>query len=116
MYFAPVDSLIASISLSAAFVALCFSGVSLILHFIRRRQPPEVSELWTAVQEARTQHLDLLDKVEHWRRRDSVRRARQGAEDKQQVAASEDQTPADYKKELRRRVAASGMSMAGARE
>lgn len=111
-----MDSVIASISLSAAFVALCFSGVSLILHFIRRRQPPEVSELWTAVQEGRTQHLDLLDKVEHWRRRDSVRRARQGAEDKQTAAVAEEQTPAEHKIELRRRAAAAGLGIAGARE
>jgi len=111
-----VDSLIASISLSAAFVALCFSGVSLILHFIRRRQPPEVSELWTALQEAKTQHLDLLDKVEHWRRRDSVRRARQGAEDKQTEAMTAEQTPADYKAELRRRAMARGMGIAGGKE
>jgi len=111
-----MDSLIASISLSAAFVALCFSGVSLILHFIRRRQPPEVSELWTAVQEARTQHLDLLDKVEHWRRRDSVRRARQGAEDKQEAAVAVEPTPAERKVELRRRAMAQGLGIAGAKE
>ncbi len=111
-----MDSLIASISLSAAFVALCFSGVSLILHFIRRRQPPEVSELWTAVQEGRTQHLDLLDKVEHWRRRDSVRRARQGAEDKAQVVAVDEQTPAEKKVELRRRATGLGLGIAGSHE
>ena len=108
-----MDSLIASISLSAAFVALCFSGVSLILHFIRRRQPPEVSELWTALQETKTQHLDLLDKVEHWRRRDSVRRARQGAEDKQDAIVKTEPTAADYKNELRRRATAAGMGLAG---
>jgi len=111
-----MDSLIASITASAAVVALIFSTVSLILHFIKRRQPPEVEELWTAFQEQKTQHLDLLDKVEHWRRRDSVRRARQGAEDKQAVVATAEQSPAEYKNELRRRATARGMGIAGAKE
>jgi len=96
-------------------VALCFSCVSLVLHFVRRKEPPEVAEVWTALQEAKTQHLDLLDKVEHWRRRDSVRRARQGAEDAREVTAPA-QTPAEKKIELRRRVTAAGLNIAGSRE
>jgi len=111
-----MDSLIASISLSAAFVALCFSGVSLILHFLKRRQPPEVEELWTAFQQQKTQHLDLLDKVEHWRRRDSVRRARQGAEDKQTEVAVAEQTPAERKLALRRRASGLGLGLIGGGE
>jgi len=110
-----VDVVLASIALSAAFVAVCFSAVSLILLFIRRKQPPEVEELWTALQQQKTQHLDLLDKVEHWRRRDGVRRARQGAEDKAESA----QAPAsaeEHKLQLRRRVAAAGLGVAGSRE
>jgi len=107
-----VDLILASISLSAALVAVIFSVVSLIIHFIRRKESPEVAEVWTALQEQKTQHLDLLDKVEHWRRRDSVRRARQGAEDKQELAAAP-VTTADRKAELRRKVAAAGLSISG---
>lgn len=107
-----MDPLIASIGLSASFVALCFAGFSLFLHFVRRKEPPEVAELWTALQEAKTQHLDLLDKVEHWRRRDSVRRARQGAEEKLKEAPLP-QTPEERKLELRRRVTAAGLSVPG---
>ena len=110
-----MDTLAASIALSAAFVALCFSAVSLILHFIRRKEPPEVSEVWTALQQQKTQHLDLLDKVEHWRRRDGVRRARQGAEDKRDAVPAAT-TPEEKKAELRRRVAAAGLGIAGSRE
>lgn len=110
-----MDLVLASISLSGAFVALCFAAVSLVLHFVRRKEPPEVSEIWTALQEVKTQHLDLLDKVEHWRRRDSVRRARQGAEDAQSPAAPPS-TPEEKKAELRRRVTAAGLGIAGSRE
>ena len=110
-----MDSLIASISLSAAFVALCFSTVALMIHWFKRKEPPEVTEVWTAIQSLKTDHLDLLDKVEHWRRRDSVRRARQGAEDKA-TAVPLAVTPEEKKAELRRRVAAAGLGIAGSRE
>ncbi len=106
-----MEPLVASISLSAAFVALCFAGFSLFLHFVRRKQPPEVAEVWTAIQEARTQHLDLLDKVEHWRRRDSVRRARQGAEEKAGEVVV-DPTPQERKLALRRKATAAGLNIA----
>lgn len=110
-----MDPLIASIALSAAFVALCFSTVALMIHWFKRKEPAEVTEVWSAIQALKTDHLDLMDKVEHWRRRDSVRRARQGAEDKA-APAVEPETPADRKAELRRKAVAAGLTMAGGRD
>jgi len=64
----------------------------------------------TRIQELQTQHLDLLDKVEHWRKRDNVRRARQGAEDKLN-AEPVPSTPAEYKNSLRAKATAAGMGI-----
>jgi len=107
--------LIASISLSGALFALGLSIVSLVLHWTRRDEPPEITKILSRIQEIQTQHLDLLDKVEHWRKRDNVRRARQGAEDK--LNETGDQQPPDsaaqYKANLRRRATAAGFGIAG---
>jgi len=104
----------ASISLSLAVLAIGFSTVSLVLHWIRERNEPDITEVWSRLQGLQTDHLDLLDKVEHWRKRDNVRRARQGAEDK----ANEPSTPAAdsgaiRKRVLRERAAALGLGTVG---
>ncbi len=102
-----MNALVVSICLSAAVFALGLSIVSLVLHWTRRLESPEIEALVTRIQEIQTQHLDLLDKVEHWRRRDNVRRARQGAEEKRE----NDSAPIaqDAKAELRRRAAQAGL-------
>ena len=51
--------------------------------------------------------LNVLDQVKHWRNRDSVRRAREGAQ-KKLDDQGEGATVVDYKTELRRRVMAAG--------
>jgi len=110
-----MNSLMASIALSGALFALSLSIVSLVLHWTRRDEPPEITKILSRIQELQTQHLDLLDKVEHWRKRDNVRRARQGAEDKLNER-SEDKPPdnaAEYKQNLRRRATAAGFGIAG---
>ena len=104
-----MNALVVSICLSAAVFALGLSIVSLVLHWTRRLESPEIEALVTRIQEVQTQHLDLLDKVEHWRRRDNVRRARQGAEDKLADAAAPIST--DPKRELRKRAAAAGVGV-----
>ena len=102
-----MDALIVSICLSSAIFALGLSIVSLVLHWTRRINSPEIAGLLTRLQEMQTQHLDLLDKVEHWRRRDNVRRARQGAEEKREQET--EATPLDTKADLRRRALAAGL-------
>jgi len=92
-------------------MALVLSVVSLVLHYIRRSETPEYTALSAQIRALDAELVDLMDKVKHWRNRDNVRRARQGAEDK---AAAEvaPATPADYKKALRSRAISQGLGMA----
>jgi len=106
-----MDSVVyVAISLSGVLLALVLTVISLGLHWIKRRTIPELEDVYTRLQALHTQHLDLLDKVEHWRKRDNVRRARQGAEEKLEAAA-EPTTPAEKKAQLRARATAAGMGM-----
>ena len=105
-----MNALVVSICLSMAVFALGLSVVSLVLHWTRRLDSPEIEALESRIQEIKVQHLDLLDKVEHWRRRDNVRRARQGAEDK--LAENTAPVATDPKAELRRRASAAGLGFA----
>lgn len=106
----PMPFWFASIALSLSVFALALTVISLVLHWIKRAEPPEITGVLTRIQELQTQHLDLLDKVEHWRKRDNVRRARQGAEDKLN-AAPDPSTPAEYKSQLRAKATAAGMGI-----
>lgn len=109
-----MELLLAGISLSVAVVAVLFSAVSLVLHYVRRAEPPEVTELHTKLHAIQSDHTDLLDKVTHWMRRDAVRRARAGAEAKADEGVA--LPGVDTKAALRRRVMASGLGVAGASE
>jgi len=101
---------LASISLSGVLIALVLSVVSLVLHYIRRSETPEYTALSAQIRSLDAELVDLMDKVKHWRNRDNVRRARQGAEEKaaEQVVAV---TPADYKAALRSKALAAGLGV-----
>jgi hypothetical protein len=58
-------------------LALGFSSVALALHWVRGKEHPDVTALKADI-------LDMWDKVEHWRKRDSVRRARDSQYDTEQ--------------------------------
>jgi len=103
-----VDALI---SLSGALIALTLSVVSLILHYVRRTETPEYTALSSQVRALEAEIVDLMDKIKHWRNRDNVRRARQGAEEKV-AAAGEPQTPAELKQQLRDKANALGLGIA----
>lgn len=94
-----------AISLTGVLVALVLSVISLSLHWRDRDESPAIAALSTRIQEVQLQILDLGDKVQHWRQRDSVRKAREGAQ-KKLDEAGEGATVVDYKTELRRRVMA----------
>jgi len=104
-----MNALVVSICLSAAVFALGLSVVSLVLHWTRRLQSPEMEALESRIQEMKVQHLDLLDKVEHWRRRDNVRKARDKVEENRLEAAAP--VAQDAKAELRKRAAAAGLGV-----
>jgi len=99
-----------AISLSGVLIALVLSTVSLVLHYIRRAETPEYTALSSQIRGLEAELVDLMDKVKHWRNRDNVRRARQGAEEKANAEVSP-ATPADYKKALRSRALAQGMGV-----
>ena len=84
-------------ALALAALSIALSGVSLALHWVRGREHPDVSQL-------RTEQLDLLDRVEHWMKRDRVRRLRDSAPDLEQLPLSQMTPPADRKAALRERL------------
>jgi len=104
-------SIDALISLTGALIALTLSIVSLVIHYVRRTETPEYTALSSQIRALDAELIDLVDKVKHWRNRDNVRRARQGAEEKA-AAADAPETPADYKTALRRKAMAAGLGVA----
>lgn len=103
--------LIAGISLSTALLAVTLSAVSLVLHYVRRKETPEYTALSSQIRTLEAELVDVLDKVKHWRNRDNVRRAREGSERKAEDAAPPE-TPAEYKESLRRKATARGLGIA----
>jgi len=97
-----MPSIYASLALSGALIALTLSVVSLVLHYIRRSETPEYTALSSQIRALDAEIIDLMDKVKHWRNRDSVRAAREGSAKKLE-AHTEPTTKAEYKSQLRRR-------------
>jgi hypothetical protein len=61
--------------LAASFIAICLSAVSLLIHWRDHRAPTPAS-LTAEVQALRIAQADVVDRLEHWTRRDRVRRLR----------------------------------------
>lgn len=61
--------------LAAAFVAISLSAVSLALHW-RNRGTPTTIALAGQVEQLRLGQIEVVDRLEHWTRRDRVRRLR----------------------------------------
>jgi len=108
-----MDALVTSIVLSGALIALTFSIISLVLHWIRRTETPEYTALSGRITELDLQILNVMDQVKHWRSRDSVRKAREGAQKKLDEAEQGD-IEVPYKTQLRRRVIAANTPKAAA--
>ena len=60
--------------------ALLIAGLSLVFHWARGQEHPDVSEVRKQIQEISLAHADLVDKVTHWQRRDRVRKLRESHE------------------------------------
>ena len=111
VYVISVDfALIAGISLSIAVFALAVSVISLVIHYVRRKETPEYTALSSQIRALEAELVDLMDKVKHWRNRDNVRRARQGAEEKL-ASVPEPSTPAEHKAVLRAKATAAGLGI-----
>jgi hypothetical protein len=70
----------ALIGAAVSAVALLLSAVSLGIHWLERKSTPQVDHLNARIDSLQTSQLDILDKVEHWQRRDRVRRVRDAQE------------------------------------
>lgn len=61
--------------LAMSFIAICLSAVSLSIHWSKRGTPTTES-LSSQVEGLRLAQIDVVDRLEHWTRRDRVRRLR----------------------------------------
>ena len=105
-----VDLVLASVTLSGALIALVLSVVSLVLHYVRRKETPEYTALSAQIRALDAELIDMMDKVKHWRNRDQVRNVREKAEAKA-AEPTEGDTPAEKKRQLRARATAAGMGI-----
>ena len=87
------DAALALLALGCAVVSLYFRAV-----------PPELHNVTTQVRSLDSDLSELSDKVNHWMRRDAVRRARAGREEGDAGASSSPATPMTRKQELRARI------------
>ena len=87
-------------------LSLGISIVSLMLHWKRPEQHPDTARVEQDLAAVRTAHMELLDKVEHWMKRDRVRKAREGRQTKPEAVSDDEPdniTPLDRKAQLRKR-------------
>lgn len=89
------------VATSVAVFALLIAGLSLVLHWARGQEHPDVSAVRKQLQEISLAHADLVDKVTHWQRRDRVRKLRESREAPQEDVA---QDPKALKQSLRQAV------------
>jgi len=78
-------------ALLAVFLSVC----SMLIHYVRRAENPILAPIEASLQSLQLAQADLVDRVDHWTRRDRTRRMREGANE---VA---DLTPVDPKQALR---------------
>lgn len=102
----PVDALITPIAASLAVLAISFAAISLVLHWIRRKEHPDVSQVRAELNTLRGELAELWDKFTYQQRRDRVRRLRESREREQapddQVDEATPEVEATSKDALRR--------------
>lgn len=65
----------------AAFVSLVLSIVSLLVHYSKRGEHPLLVPLEAEINALKAGQLDLVDRVEHWMKRDRARRVREAVDE-----------------------------------
>jgi hypothetical protein len=63
-------------SLAVALVSFCLSLTSLLIHYAKRHENPVTAHLEQAIQALQLGQADIIDRVDHWTRRDRTRRLR----------------------------------------
>ena len=95
-------------ALCAGIIGAGFGGVSLVLHWVRRNEHPDVAQVRADVTHIRTEIADILDRFEHWQKRQRVRNLRAGreaaAEQNDSGIPAAATSPADIKRALRAKV------------
>ena len=81
-------------------VALAVSAFSVMVHWLRRHSDPVLGPIEAEIQSLKTAQADLVDRVEHWQRRDRTRRIRKEQQDEQDLPQPEP-SPAELKRHLR---------------
>jgi len=75
-----MDTVILSICLTVAVVALILSGLSLVLHWIRRAETVEYSALSNRLTNMDLSLIEAVDKFKHFANRQTQRTAREAAD------------------------------------
>lgn len=75
-----MDTVILSICLTVAVVALILSGLSLVLHWIRRAETVEYSALSNRLTQMDLSLIEAVDKFKHYVNRATQRNAREAAD------------------------------------
>ena len=70
-----------------AFVSLCLSTVSLLVHYAKRGENPLLGPLEAEIQALKLGQADLVDRVEHFVKRTNARRTRDQVEEPLQQPA-----------------------------
>lgn len=68
---------IAYVSIGFASVSAFLSVTSLLIHYAKRAENPQLTPVYAAIDSLRLAQADLVDKVEHWQKRDRARRVRE---------------------------------------
>jgi hypothetical protein len=76
-----VSQIIIVCAAGAAFLSLCLSTVSLLVHYAKRGEHPQVTPIRADLDALRLAFADLVDRVEHWQKRDRARRVREQVDD-----------------------------------
>lgn len=99
-----MDALILPIAASLSVVAISFAAVSLVFHWIRRKEHPDVSQVRAELNTLRGELAELWDKFTYQQKRDRVRRLRESREKENgDDQGGEDQVHVDDKQTLRAR-------------
>jgi len=103
-----MDTVILSICLTVAVVALILSGLSLVLHWIRRAETVEYSALSTRITNMDLAIIEAVDKFKHFAARQTQRTAREAADkarEPEEAPVAIATTKAQLREKLRRRQA-----------
>jgi len=91
-------------AVALSLLALATSTISVLIHYARRNENPVTAPLEQAIQALQLGQADLVDRIDHWTRRDRTRRLREAKEPNEaELPLPMPQSPMELKRELRMR-------------